>query len=163
MKMKSIFLDRDGVIVDNSKYYYIWKREQLTFVDGVLENLKALKLSGFQLFIVSNQGGIARGIYTRREMEDFHRELISLLQDHEIEIAEVLFCPHHPDIEKCLCRKPSGVMIEKLIYKYSLDKSECLLIGDSESDMEAAERAGILGIRIPSNQNMLSYIDDLLK
>lgn len=163
MKRKSIFLDRDGVIVDNSEYYYIWKKEQLTFVEGVFENLKALKSNGFQLFIVSNQGGIARGIYTKREMEDFHRELISILQDHQIEITEALFCPHHPEIEKCLCRKPSGLMIEKMIAKYSLIKSECLLIGDSESDMEAAEKTGIRGIRIPSNQNMLSYVDDLLK
>ncbi len=163
MKRKSIFLDRDGVIVDNSEYYYIWKKEQLTFVEGVFENLKALNSNGFQLFIVSNQGGIARGIYTKREMEDFHRELISIFQDHQIEIVEVLFCPHHPEIEKCLCRKPSGLMIEKMIAKYRLNKSECLLIGDSESDMEAAEKTGIRGIRIPSNQNMLSYVDALLK
>ncbi len=163
MKRKSIFLDRDGVIVDNREYYYIWKKEQLTFVEGVFENLKALNSNGFQLFIVSNQGGIARGIYTKREMEDFHRELISIFQDHQIEIAEVLFCPHHPEIEKCLCRKPSGLMIEKMIAKYRLNKSECLLIGDSESDMEAAEKTGIRGIRIPSNQNMLSYVDALLK
>lgn len=163
MKRKSIFLDRDGVIVDNSEYYYIWKKEQLTFAEGVIENLKTLNSRGFQLFIVSNQGGIARGIYTKREMEDFHRELISIFQDHQIEIAEVLFCPHHPEIEKCLCRKPSGLMIEKMIAKYSLFKSDCVMIGDSESDMEAAEQAGIRGVRIPSNQNMLSYIDALLK
>jgi len=162
MSQKSIFLDRDGVIVDNSLHYYIWKKEQLSFVEGGFENLKLLISKGFKLFIVSNQGGIARGIYTKSEMDDFHRELIHIFQDHQIEIADVLFCPHHPEIEKCLCRKPSGLMIEKLIAKYRLDKSDCLLIGDSESDLEAAERAGIKATKIPSNHNMLPYIDDLL-
>lgn len=162
MSRKSIFLDRDGVIVDNSEHYYIWKKEQLTFVDGVFDNLNLLSSKGFKLFIVSNQGGIARGIYTKSEMEDFHREMIHIFQEYQIEIADVLFCPHHPEVEKCLCRKPSGLMIEKLIAKYRLTKADCLMIGDSESDIEAATQAGISAIRISANQNMSAYIDDFL-
>jgi D-glycero-D-manno-heptose 1,7-bisphosphate phosphatase len=162
MSRKSIFLDRDGVLVDNSEHYYIWKKEQLAFVDGVFENLKLLSSKGFQLFIVSNQGGIARGLYTQEEIIEFHKELIRTFRDQQIEIAEILFCPHHPEIEKCLCRKPSGLMIEKLIAKYSLNKADCLMIGDSESDIEAAIQAGINAIRIPPNQNMLAYIDAFL-
>jgi D-glycero-D-manno-heptose 1,7-bisphosphate phosphatase len=161
MSKKAIFLDRDGVLVDNSEHYYIWETDQLTLVGGVIENLKFLSQKGFQLFIVSNQGGISRGLYSKDDIQKLHTELVQIFRANHIEIVEIAFCPHHQEIEKCLCRKPDSLMIERLIAKYKIDKSDSYLIGDSQSDMDAAEKAGIQGIQIIANQNMFPYISFL--
>ncbi|MDP2891264.1 MAG: HAD-IIIA family hydrolase, partial [Bacteroidota bacterium] len=71
-------------------------------------------------------------------------------------------CPHHGDNEKCLCRKPEPLMIEKLIAKFGINPEESVMIGDSESDMQAAAGAGIRGIKIMANQNILPYILELI-
>jgi D-glycero-D-manno-heptose 1,7-bisphosphate phosphatase len=161
MSKKAIFLDRDGVLVDNSQHYYIWKSDQLTLVDGAIENLKILTQKGFQLFIVSNQGGISRGLYSKDDILKLHAELIQTFRANNIEIAEIVFCPHYPEVEKCLCRKPDSLMIEKLVAKYKIHKTDSYLIGDSLSDIEAAEKAGIQGIQIIPNQNMFPHLSFL--
>ena len=162
MSKKAIFLDRDGVLVDNSKHYYIWKTDQLTLIDGVIENLKMLSQKEFLLLIVSNQGGISRGQYTKDDILGLHAELIKIFRQNNINITEIVFCPHHPENEKCLCRKPDSLMLEKLIAKYRLDKNTSFFIGDSKSDMEAANKAGMRGIQIESSQNMYPFISFLI-
>ena len=159
---KAIFLDRDGVLISNKNHYYIWKQDQVEYVDGVFENLQMLALKGFKLFIVSNQGGISRGLYSKNDVQKLHEELILTFHRNHIEISEIVYCPHHPEIEKCMCRKPDSLMIDKLIAKYNLNKKGSYLIGDSESDMKAAQKAGIQGILINPNQNMFPYLSFLL-
>lgn len=163
MKKKAIFLDRDGVLINNKDHYYIWKQEQLELVDGVIENLQMLTAKGFQLFIVSNQGGISRGLYTKDEIHKLHSELMLTFRKSNIEILEIVYCPHHPEIENCMCRKPASLMIDKLIAKYNISKENSYLIGDSDSDMEAAQKAEIKGIKIAPNQNMYPFISDLIQ
>lgn len=160
---KAIFLDRDGVLIDNQRHYYIWKSDQMKFVDGVFKNLQLLQGNGFQLFIVSNQGGISRGLYSKEDILKLHDELIQTFRKNNITITDILFCPHHSDNEKCLCRKPEPLMIEKLIAKYELNPSESAMIGDSDSDMQAAAGAGVRGIKITANQSMLPYILELIQ
>jgi len=160
---KAIFLDRDGVLISNRDHYYIWKQNQVEYVEGIFENLKMLADKGFQLFIVSNQGGISRGLYSKKDIQKLHEELIQDFQKHGIEISEIVYCPHHPEVEKCLCRKPGSLMIDKLIAKYGLSKEGSYLIGDRASDMEAAQNAGLSGILISPNQNMHSYISFLIQ
>jgi D-glycero-D-manno-heptose 1,7-bisphosphate phosphatase len=160
---RAIFLDRDGVIIDNQNHYYIWNLEQLTLIDGVFENLRLLQQEGYQLFIVSNQGGISRGLYTKDDILKLHEELIETFRENQITISDISFCPHHNENEKCLCRKPESLMIDKLIAKYDLNPAESFMIGDSESDMKAADLAGIKGIRITQNQNMFPFITNLLQ
>lgn len=163
MKKKAIFLDRDGVLISNQQHYYIWNSDQLEFIDGVFENLKLLQQKGFQLFIVSNQGGISRGFYAKEDILKLNEEIIQTFRQNEIIISDILFCPHHNEKENCLCRKPESLMIDKLIAKYELDPEESIMIGDRESDMKAAAMAGIQGIKITGNQNMFPYISILLK
>lgn len=159
--MKAIILDRDGVITNNSKYYYIWEKNQLQFIDGIFRNLKQLSEIGFKLFIVSNQGGISKGLYTKDDILKFHEDIKLAFAEQQVEITDVLFCPHHPEIEKCFCRKPESLMLEKLISRYDLNRTETYFIGDSESDIIAAKKAGIQGIKIQANQNMYPYIQHL--
>ncbi len=163
MNKKAIILDRDGVLISNHEHYYIWKKEQMQYVDGVFGNLKLLIQKGFQLFIVSNQGGISKEIYTKFDSLELHEELNKRFRKNGIEITEIVFCPHHPEIEQCMCRKPDSLLIEKLVAKYKLCKSESYFIGDSESDMQAARKAGIEGIKIIANQNMYPFISSLIQ
>lgn len=160
---KAVFLDRDGVVVNNSEHYYIWRADQLEFVEGIFDNLKLLQQKGYQLFIVSNQGGISRGLYTREDILKLHQQIIFTMRDHQIQIRDIAFCPHHPDHEKCLCRKPASLMIDKLIARYEIAKAQSVMIGDSESDMESAQQAGIRGIRVRPNENMFPQISILLQ
>ncbi len=160
---KAIFLDRDGVLIDNCHHYYIWKSDQLKFNDGVFKNLQMLQQKGFQLFVVSNQGGISRDLYSKEDILKLHKEMIETFSNNQITISDIVFCPHHNEKEKCFCRKPESLMIDKLIAKYELNPQESIMIGDSESDMKAAEGAGIQGIRIVANQNMFPFISKLLQ
>lgn len=163
MSRKAIFLDRDGVLINNAEHYYIWEQNQMEFIDGVFENLKKLALQGFQFFIVSNQGGISRGIYSKSDVLKLHESMIETLRQHDIDIQEIAFCPHHSEIENCLCRKPHSLMIERLVAKHRISREESYFIGDSETDMEAAKRAGIQGIKVHPNQNMFPSISFLIK
>ena len=159
---KAIFLDLDGVLINNQHHYYIWESVQMEFIEGVFENLQLLQHKGFQLFIVSNQGGISKGLYSKENVMGLHEEIIQRFSKNQITLSDILFCPHHSENEKCLCRKPQSLMIDKLIAKYELNPNESIMIGDSESDMQAAAMAGIHGIRIIPNQNMFPYIAQLL-
>jgi D-glycero-D-manno-heptose 1,7-bisphosphate phosphatase len=163
MKQKAIFLDRDGIIINNDTHYYIWKLEQMEFVDGIFDNLRWLSQKGFLLFIVSNQGGISKGIYKTEDILNLHAELNLKLLNEGIEIKDIVFCPHHPEVENCMCRKPDSLMIDKLIYKYKISNSDSYFIGDTESDMQAARKAGLHGIKPNANQNMYPFISFLLK
>lgn len=160
---KAVFLDRDGVLINNEHHYYIWKSDQVQFVEGVFENLRTLQNSGFQLFIVSNQGGISRGLYTRKDILKLHEELMATFLKNQIRITDILFCPHHPDKEKCLCRKPESLMIDRLMARYDICPQESAMIGDSESDMTAAVKAGIKPIKIVPNTNMFASIANLIQ
>lgn len=159
---KAIFLDRDGVLLSNAHHYYIWNSDQVEFVDGVFDNLRMLQQKGFLLFIVSNQGGIARGLYSKSDILKIHESLVHTFSENHITITDIVFCPHHPDQEKCLCRKPQSLMIEKLMARYNICPQQSAMIGDSESDMAAAHAARIRGIKIIPNTNMFSSIADLI-
>lgn len=160
---KAIFLDRDGVLLNNEHHYYIWQSDQVEFVAGVMDNLRMLQQKGYLLFIVSNQGGISRGLYSKSDILKIHESLVHTFRTNHITITDIVFCPHHPEKERCLCRKPQSLMIEKLMARYDINVQESAMIGDSESDMEAAHAAHIRGIRIKSNTNMFSSIADLIQ
>lgn len=159
--IKAVFIDRDGVVINNATRYYIFRIEDMELVEGIGENLKKIRDKGYSLFMVTNQGGISKGQYTLDDVDKVHLKMCELLAMHGVEIVEIAVCPHHDSLEKCMCRKPEPLMIEKLIAKYRIDASQSYFIGDSESDMIAAERAGVKGIRIIANRNMEAFIDAL--
>jgi len=139
---KALFLDRDGVI--NIDYGYVGKIEDFKFRDGIFELTKYFSDRGYDIFVVTNQSGIARGYYSE---EDFQK-LTSYMKDEflkrGVKIKDVKFCPHHPEITGvCECRKPSPKMILDLAKSYDIDLSNSILIGDSKRDIEAGKSAGI--------------------
>ncbi|HER09321.1 MAG TPA: HAD family hydrolase [Bacteroides sp.] len=158
---KAIFLDRDGVLCDNSKHYYITTPEAFTLNPGVIEALSVFRDRGYMLIVITNQGGISTGRNTMENVERVHRHMRELLQREGITLDEIYYCPHHADNENCLCRKPLPLMLEKAMARFGIDPEASYFIGDSERDMEAGEAAGIPSIRVPSNGNLTEVLEQI--
>lgn len=156
---KAIFLDRDGVINRKGSGYYIFREEEFLLNRGVTDSLKYFISKGYLLIIITNQGGIARGIYTMSHVDKLHNYMIQQLKAFNIELTDIYYCPHHPDVSSCLCRKPGTLLLEQAIAKYNIDPKASFMIGDSDIDIKAAEKMKIKGILIPTNGNMMNIIE----
>lgn len=141
---KCVFLDRDGVI--NKDYVdYAYSLDRFIILDGVLEGLKKLKEAGFKLAIITNQSGIAKGVYTREDMQichDFLQEQCGGIID------EIQYAPYHPLVTESLTRKPDSLMFEKAISKLKTDISQSWMLGDKERDLIPAKKLGLRTILI---------------
>ena len=145
-KQPAIFLDRDGTL--NIDEQYTHKISDFRWVRGAPEALQLFSEAGLDIFIVTNQGGIGRGIFTESDMHHFNNHLIADAAAIGGQIKDVAFCPHHPMaitsnlLTPCLCRKPGHKMIVDLAEKWSLDLAASVMIGDRESDVAAGKAAG---------------------
>jgi len=158
---KAVFFDRDGVINhDPGDYTYLL--EQFHINEGVIPSLKKLSEDGYLLFIITNQGGISKKIYTHMHVHKIHAFLTEEIAKEGVKFSEIYYCPHHSVNENCLCRKPNSLLIEKAIARYNIDKEKSYMIGDKMRDVEAAENAGIKGIKVGVNENIEKYVDEIL-
>jgi len=137
---KAIFLDRDGVI--NIEKNYVCKIEDFEFIDGTFDTLNYLKRFDFKFFIITNQSGIGRGYYTKKDFDKLTSWMLSEFEKNGIKISQVEFCPHNPD-ENCNCRKPKTGMIDNILKNNNIDLENSWLIGDKQSDILCAKNAGI--------------------
>lgn len=151
---KAVFLDRDGVI-NKELGHYCEKVDDFEILEGVGCAIKVLKEAGFLVIVISNQGGIAKGLYTEADVTAMHKKLRDYLIEYDTDIDDFYFCPHHDSISKCLCRKPNSLMIEKAMSVYDINPALSYMIGDGKRDIEAAERAGVKGILIEPNSGIL--------
>ncbi len=145
----ALILDRDGVL--NHDHGYVGSRENWEWVTGALEAVRLATDHGWHVFTATNQSGIARGLYT----EDDAKSLLVWMADearrHGGTIDDVRFCPYHPEAtlpayrRRSDWRKPGPGMILNLIADWELDPRHCVLIGDQDTDMQAAAAAGIAG------------------
>ena len=146
---KAIFLDRDGVI--NKEIGYVYRLEDFFLTGDIIESLKKLQAAGFIFVVITNQSGIAKELYTHEDVKLIHAYMLSLMKANGISIAEIYYCPHHSDVEPCICRKPDSGMLEKAIARFNIDISKSFMIGDKERDIQAAEKAGVKGILIEAD------------
>ncbi len=160
--MKAIFLDRDGVINNDTGHYYIYKPDDFIFNDGIIEGLSILKKNKFLFIVITNQGGIAKKIYTHNDVYKVHKKMQSDFNKNNIKLTDIYYCPHHSDIEKCLCRKPGSLMIEKAIAKYNIDVSKSYFIGDKQTDVEAGRKAGLKSFKIKTNESILPIVKKII-
>ncbi|REJ80350.1 MAG: HAD family hydrolase [Bacteroidetes bacterium] len=159
-KIKVVFLDRDGVI-NKERGEFTWQLEDFTINPGLIEALKELSALGYQFIVISNQSGIARGLYSMEQVEYLHLHLERYLESNGIKLLEIYYCPHHPDFGKCLCRKPGSLMLEKAIARFNVDLSQSCFVGDAERDREAALKLGLKAILIASNSSLTSVIPQI--
>ncbi|MGV3559262.1 D-glycero-alpha-D-manno-heptose-1,7-bisphosphate 7-phosphatase [Larkinella arboricola] len=142
---KCIFLDRDGVL-NEDRTDYVYRVEDFVIPEGVIEGLQLLKNAGYLLIVVTNQAGIARGLYSRNDVMRCH-EYLQQQCGHLID--DIYYCPHHPDFDtQSLLRKPDSLMLEKAIAKYNIDVSRSWLIGDTLRDIQAGKRVGVRTVHI---------------
>ena len=148
--MKVIFLDRDGII-NKERGDYTWDKNQFEFTSNLFPFLRQWAEKGFQFIVITNQGGIDKGIYRHEDVLTLHEWMISKLDSERIQIRDVFYCPHHSINQKCLCRKPGSLLIEKASAIYRVDLKNSIMIGDRERDVQAAERIGLRGFLVDSN------------
>ncbi len=136
---KALFLDRDGVI--NVDTGYVYKPEQVRFLDGIFELCRWAESAGYLIVVVTNQSGIERGYYTQNDFEILMSWMKSEFKKRGAQIHAVYHCPFLNDAHPM--RKPNPGMILQAAQDWNLDLSSSILIGDRLSDIQAAERAGV--------------------
>lgn len=159
--IKLILLDRDGVI-NKELGAYVTNPDDFELLPHVIPNLIKLKNAGIKVVVVTNQGGIAKGLYTHQTLSKIHDKLNNALLPQGLVFDEIYYCPHHPDFGKCLCRKPASIMVEKALAKFGIDAKDAHMIGDTQRDVDAANAAGVKATRVESNQDWLFVIDEIL-
>ena len=147
----AVFLDRDGTLVRDPGYLHDPALVEL--LPGVTTGLAELARAGWPLVVVSNQSGIARGLYGPADFAAVHARLGELLAPHGVRFAGAYFCPHHPDITgPCDCRKPGVALFERAARELRLDLARSWMVGDRVSDAAPALRLGGRGLLIESPQ-----------
>lgn len=158
---KAVFFDRDGVINSDEGLYYVFTREDFSINPGVLEFMKEVSRRGYLLIVISNQGGIARGLYSKHDADELHRHFLNLCSAEGIQVAEIYYCPHHTNYGNCLCRKPQSLMLEKAIARFGIDPSLSYFVGDRETDSQTANKCGVNTILIRPNSNLMEYLAEV--
>ena len=116
---------------------------------------------GYLLIVVSNQSGIAKGLYKQSEVEILHKFMVEEFTKNGIKLSEIYYCVHHPDVSKCICRKPDSLFVEKALARFNIDAKKSYFIGDKERDTEAAEKAGVKGILIEANISLKTILNQI--
>lgn len=149
---RAAFFDRDGTVNVNTGYLY--EPEKLAFVPGVPELIRRCNEAGYLVIVITNQSGIARGMFTEAQMRRLHEVMNRRLrEEYGAHIDAFYFCPHLPEITgECDCRKPKPGLFLRAIKEYDIDPKQSLSFGDSERDETATRAAGIPHFR---------YISDL--
>ena len=140
MPIKTIFLDRDGVI--NKEVNYLHRIEDFKFIDGIFEACIHFKELGYKIIIVTNQSGIGRNYFKEDDYQIVSEWMIKQFQKKNIDILDIFHCPHDPELG-CSCRKPKPGMLLKAKNKHGIDMKNSWLIGDKEDDIIAGFRSGI--------------------
>ncbi len=160
-KRKAVFLDRDGVI-NHETGNYVFMPEDFVLNRGITEILTRFRRHGYMLIVITNQSGIALGRYTHDHVDRIHDLMKKQFAGHDIDFAEIYYCPHHPSTGKCLCRKPGSLLVEKAVARFHIDPALSWMIGDKERDIEAAQHAGVKGLLIKTNEPLLQHADIIL-
>lgn len=148
-KKRAVFLDRDGVLIEEVDY--LSRPEQLRLIPGAGRAVARLRRRGFKAIVVTNQSVVARGLLTRRGLEGIHRLLGRRLSAAGARLDAIYYCPHHPRAGRrvrCPCRKPKLGMLRAAARKFSLDLKSCYLIGDTTTDLRTAANAGCPGVLV---------------
>ncbi len=141
-RCKIAFFDRDGTI--NVDTGHLHEPDQMVLIDSTVELIRQKKKQGYTIVVITNQAGIAKGFYTTEDMHLLHDHMNRELEKLDAKVDAFYFCPHHPDYTgPCSCRKPKPGMIMKALFDFEASPKECLMVGDKETDMEAAQAAGI--------------------
>ena len=154
---RAIFFDRDGTL--NEEVGYLWQVEKFKWIDGAREAIKFCNEHDLLAVVVTNQGGIAKNLYTSKEVDALHNFMQESLAEVGAHIDGFYYCPHHPDFSgECDCRKPKPGLILKACADLNIAPAQSILIGDAERDIAAAQAAGLRAGIFFTGGNLLEVV-----
>lgn len=146
---RAVFIDRDGTL--NEDIGYVSTPDDLVIYPWAAEAVRRINEAGLLAIVITNQSGIARGMYTEEDLDEIHTAMLEQLAGMGARIDAVYYCPHHPDVGRgqyrmaCQCRKPRIGMLERAVREHRVDLTGSFVIGDKASDIKLAENAGARG------------------
>ncbi len=144
--MKTIVLDRDGVVNEDSDAF-IKSADEFRPLPGSLEAIAILHQSGYRVIIATNQSGLARGLFSEYDLAQIHEKLVGLVEAQGGSIDSIFYCPHGPD-DGCNCRKPKPGLLTRAEAELDISLVGSFLIGDSLRDLQAGAAAGLIPILV---------------
>jgi D-glycero-D-manno-heptose 1,7-bisphosphate phosphatase len=162
----AVFLDRDGTL--NHDTGYVYRIADFRWLPGAMNAVRALNDSDYYVFIVTNQSGVARGLYDETAIRDLHDWMNGELRAAGGRIDDFRYCPHHPEASVaayrtvCSCRKPAAGMLLELMEAWPVVRDGSIMIGDRESDAAAGAAAGIVSAVVPPG-GLEEYVQRLLE
>jgi D-glycero-D-manno-heptose 1,7-bisphosphate phosphatase len=162
----AVFLDRDGTL--NEDFGYVHRFEDFRWLPGAKDAIRRLNAAGVYVFVVTNQSGVARGLFEEDAVAALHARMREALHEVGAGIDDFRYCPHHPDVgigpyrRVCTCRKPAPGMILDLIAHWPIDKARSVMVGDKAIDVEAGRAAGITAEMVRSGE-LEGFVDRFLR
>ncbi len=159
-----VFLDRDGTLID--EVGYLRDPAKVRILPGVTEALRRMVAKGYLLAVVSNQAGLARGKFTRAEMESVHRMFVAAFRMEGVAFSAVEYCPHHPEgtvseyRKACLCRKPGTASAEAILRRLAVpDSCPRWVVGDKMTDIQLGVRLGARTVLVATGYGAREYAE----
>jgi D-glycero-D-manno-heptose 1,7-bisphosphate phosphatase len=163
-KKPAVFFDRDGVL--NVDHGYTYRKQDFEWMAGAIQAIRFFNENNYQVFVITNQSGIARGYYTEEDVMLLHGFMNKELHKKGAHIDAFYYCPHHldgivPEYQKaCTCRKPAPGMIQRACQAWPVDIEKSFVIGDRFSDIEAAKGAGMRGFLFDGGDNLYEFVKE---
>ncbi|MBR3624470.1 MAG: HAD family hydrolase [Selenomonadaceae bacterium] len=159
---KAVFFDRDGTL--NVDKDYLYKIEDFEWTTGAPEAIKYVRSKGYKAIVITNQSGVARGMYTVDDVNRLHAYMNESLKAYDTQIDGFYFCPHHPKgsvpefTTDCDCRKPKSGLILEAAADFNLSLAESIMFGDRERDVLCAQNVGVRGALFDPTDDLLRFV-----
>lgn len=160
---KAVFLDKDGTIIKDIPYNS--DPQHIKFLPGVIDSLQRLQQKDYSLFIITNQSGIARGLFSEKSFKEFISHINMVFRSHHLKITDFYYCPHFISgkvkeyVKDCDCRKPKPGLLKRAAVEYQIDLSNSWMIGDILDDIEAGNKAGCKTVLINNGNETVWHIN----
>ena len=158
MAQAYVLLDRDGVINQDSDDY-IKTPDEWRPIPGSIEAITLLNEHGYKVIVITNQSGLARGMYDLDTLEQIHAKMLRLCKNHNGQIEAIFFCPHLPD-DGCTCRKPETGLLEQFSNQYQVDLNNIYFVGDTLKDIQAGRRVNAQPLLVKTGKGLRTIADN---